>query len=899
MAGNTTSSGGLLIDLPAMIQAVAGQRRSGVLVIGPTAETQRRLHFAAGQLVAVTGAGAPLFAKAVGWADVAPWTTLEPQLVQLAPEPPQVLASKLLELGILSQDALLDAVDCHCEEEFAVMLGWKEPKVVFLTDAGPTQDPWAKFQAELGVVINPGGMILECLRRQDELARAVGQVPDDWDVLVRVEHLEAPQDLSTDCRRMLDHIGTSLPLIDCRDHPRLTPFRAIHAQAELRRLGLLRLAGGPELVVLADAAFSRGNRRVALGLYQRAIACGQDGGRLHLHLAELHDHAGRAAEAAAEYLRAASGLNDHTATVVALRNALRLGGDPEAPLKGLAAIYTSANEREDAVGVWLELARHYEGKREFEQAVQAVNEAHEHGADPALTATVLARLAAAQGDRDQAAVQLEIAARAHRELGRPGDAIKAYQSLLALDPSRCDHARTCAELLVAEQRGTEARSVLRAAIAAQRNRTTTRRSANSTERRTAAQGESADASLLATYELLGRLDPEDAAVNDWLAKSYQKRSDRDGAVRQLRLASQAQARSGDDSGLIRTYERMIDLGGAEVEILLALAELRLKLGQEGEAAARWAQAVEALIAAGDLPRARTVLEAALVRVPAQITLRVRLAALAHRVGDRAATLREYRNAADLALGMCDEEAARDLLIQICRLRPDDLETRVRLARLLERNPGPEYDRLLRNVVQVAMQTNNHGIALEHARKRILGADGLAYEQRSELVALFNRIGDEVGELSHGRVLLEDLLEHGEIERAFELLQRLVASQPGNPDLVLQLADLHEALGDTRQSVRFLSHAVPLFQIEDRLGEARLQLDRIGALSGAPEDPVLASARNRLDHGQAIDWDKIRQEIEHSERRRVAEQIGTSTQRHEAGGHVSTGSRRAVPKQVAG
>jgi tetratricopeptide (TPR) repeat protein len=308
-------------------------------------------------------------------------------------------------------------------------------------------------------------------------------------------------------------------------------------------------------------------------------------------------------------------------------------------------------------------------------------------------------------------------------------------------------------------------------------------------------------------------------------------------------------------------------------VLVQLAKVRGRLGQDAAAGAAWAAAADAAIAVGALKDARTLIDAGTAASPAYLPLRVRQAQVAAREGDGAAALLAFRAGADLALGSGQLEAAKALLMQIRKLRVDDILVQVQLADVAEQLKDPQLDRMLRDVVRCAVRTSNQGIALQYARRRVAHAGQPGFEARAELVELLRRVGDHVGELATGRELLEQLLEHAEVEKALELLQRLVASNIRNADLVLQLADLFAAVDDTRQAGRFFRHAVSLLQVENRVAEAHKAIDHLAAIAG--DDEAIPAARAALDKGQVVDWDAIRLSLAADQRRRLANEIGTS------------------------
>jgi tetratricopeptide (TPR) repeat protein len=847
-----TPSNSNLVDLSGLVQSITSQGRNGMMTVQQGQET-RFLRFTAGQLQGMSGGPALAFAKALVWSQVLAPDQLAECLDSLDRSyRPEQLAQAVLDRGFATNDGLLDALDCYIEEGFSEILAWESPALAFSAEA--VEDAWAEFQQGLGVSVNPSSLLLEGLRRQDEHKAIEPYLPHPWDVLIQDNAQPVPNDLSPDAAGLLAVWTDGIAASNLFDHTQMPPFRVKTAIAHLRQIGVVRSGTAAEVVVWADDAHSHQRHRDAYGLYARALELGADSPRIHLHLAELAEHFGENEAAAAAYLATAAQMasSDTGGAVVALRNALRLGSDHETPLNQLLAIYLQNNETEEAIKVLMELAEFYEERLDFDQAAKVVRQAQELGADAVNAAMILARLASNQGDQELAALQLELAAHAAQYLGRKEEALTAWLQLIGLAPGRCEHARECAELLAEMDRNAEAIDVLHSTLETQ-------------------DGANEDA-LVATYELLARLSPVDTKAHDWLAQAYERRRDRDGATMQLKLIAESQAKAGDYEALISTLERILEVGGDQVDVLTKLAKVRTRLGQDTQAGEIWCRAVDAALALGQIKEARALIARALETNPACLQLRVRQAQVANRDGDAATALAAYRAGADLARGSGQRELARDLLGRIGRMRLDDVLVRVEMAELSEQLKDPQLDRYLLEVVQCAARTNNHGLALDSGRRRVALAGTPGFAQRRELVDLLHRIGDQAGELAEGRALLDLLLEHAEFEKAIDLLLRLVASNNSNPDLVLQLAEVYSAIGDGRQAQRFYRYAISLLQMENRLPEARLALDQLALL--AKEDPTIAIVRDLLEKGQPIDWEALRHSQSEDQRRRIVNEIGS-------------------------
>lgn len=842
-----------LVDLQSLMQAIAQNRRSGELTVAGEGE-ERRIRFAGGHITAMIGMRPDFLSRALCWAGVISRDKLQAVSSALPEHSRQHhLLQALLDKQLIDVSAALDAIDVLIEEEFTSLLTWSQPQLDFQERIRP--DPWADAQAALGVSISSSAILLECLRRQDELAAVSGHIPNAWDTLLLVPEVPVPEGLSEDAKQFLLDWRDGIPCGAYLESYRMPTFRATLALVTLRRAGVVRLSTAPELVMQADQANQAGNHRKAFGLYRRALALGHDTPRIHLQIAELAERSGDKAMAAESCLLAAAQLSEPAAAAAALHNALRLGADREGTLTQLVALHVSLGENESAAQALMELARLYERNRDFDQGVQALREAQGLGADSATTGLMLARLFVALGDADQATLQLELAARALHDSDRLPEAITAWRELVRLQPARCDYARECAELLIWNSDKQAAVEVLRTALVAQRK-----------------LGNPVGEELLLTmYELLAKLDPAEVMAHDWLAKAYERRRDRDGATAQLRLAAAAQEKSGDDGDLAKTLERILELDPNQVDVLDWLAKVRLRLKQDGLAGALWAKSADAALSQGLRKEARAMLEAAVARLPGNPQLRARLALVANRENDRPEATRHYLAAADLSRGCGDLAAARDHLVQASRMKPDDLLVRVRLAEVAEELRDAGLERIVAEVVRLAVRSNNNGIALEYARKRIALESG--FEARSELIELLRRVGDHPAELAAGNELLGEVLSAGKYDQAVELLSRLVASHPKNADLVLQLAEAHNCLGDARQALRCYRHGVVLLQMDSRLQDAKDVLEQIAALSEEAE--VVEVARERLEQGQPVDWDKIRVEISQGARRKAVERLSES------------------------
>ncbi|MBA3847365.1 MAG: hypothetical protein H0X45_12095, partial [Planctomycetes bacterium] len=548
-------------------------------------------------------------------------------------------------------------------------------------------------------------------------------------------------------------------------------------------------------------------------------------------------------------------MDDAGSAVVALRSALRLGSDRRSPLERLLAIYRRLEAKDEAVPLLLELAEIYENSKEVDLAAVAVRDAQELGADATACARLRARLAMAEGDMEQAVIQLELVARGTQAQGLHQEAADAFKQLLDVMPARGEYALARAESLAALGNKDETIKTLRAAL----------------------EHQQVDDLQVALYEMIAKVNPGDFQAHDWLAKAYQKHKNRDGATEQLKLVASAQDKSGDHAALASTLEQILQLGGEQIVVLKRLALVYSRLGQEGKASATLVRAVDSALAAGHLDEARDMCEVAVELDPSNLLLRIRMAHVSHRQGHADVAELHFRAAARIARGVGKPEVAQKMIVYLRNLRPDDLLVRIEHAELAIELADPTLDDALRDLVHFAARTENFGIALGYAKKRVELAGKDAYHARTELVELMRRMGDTAGELKAGKELLDDLLERGDFEHAVELLKRLVASNSRNSDLVLHLAELIGGLGDQRQSQRFYRHAVTLLQLEGRIDEANKILDLLEHVGEDSE--TVRIAREHLGKGQALEWDAIKFSLSHRDAKKIAQDIVSMSGAH--------------------
>lgn len=835
--GHESSGYGALIELPDLLQNLGQGRRSGSLTITGSGG-QRSLHLVDGVVVAVTRPSHGALYRGLLWVGLLAPRSLEGQI---AGDPTRMadedLAQRLIAKGLVPEDGIRDAIDCLIEEAVTTILGWQDIRPEFIADQPLTG--WASYQQQLGTRIPTSAVLMESLRRQDELKRVADSIPGRWDVLLRdAGLLKAGLQLSESAQRMLKMLVDGRPFGALADVCAMPPWEARFTAGLLVQQGMLRLADSNELLMYADRSRSSGHIRMAEGLYRRALERGAAASRIHVAMAELAERRGDETQAATDYLAAAELLEGENPSeaVLALRNAMRLGADRAACLNQLEQIYERLDEAEDAIDVLFQLAQFHEEHDQIPDAIEAVRSALRLGADPVRCSQVIAALALLIDRTDEALLQLEYMVQAADDAGRDDEAFTARRQVLRLAPGRVVIAVSVVERMRQGGRDDEAASIASAAIAA-------------------APADAPERQVLKLREHLAELRPDDVANHQELAKAYQHAKDRDGASRQLALMADAQEREGQDADLAVTLDRIVALGNSDVVTLVRLAQVNVRLDHERAAADAWLRAVDEAMAQGDGATARQQVEAALAELPTYPGLHLRLGQLAARGGELELATTAFRNAADLARITGDERVAQQAMSQALAQQPDDLALRLQAVDMAVARGGDDVDQRLAGLIRFASEQHNLGLALTRSRQRVELAAMPAFEQRLELVDLLRRCRRHQEELSQGRRLHNELSRAGHHDQALQLLEDLSRSHSEHADLAADLGDALMAADQAKAAAGAYRHAVTLFQQQDRNNDARRVLQRL-AEGGGDHDEV-NRALELLEMGQAINWQVIR------------------------------------------
>jgi tetratricopeptide (TPR) repeat protein len=869
-----------IIDFPILVQTLSNQGRTGLLYIGSDdKQRQFRIAFQNGQICGSEANDGFTLYHALRWIGL---LTPERYVESGVPSEDALddlsLAHYLLERNVITKDGIRDAIECLIEERaIAIITKLNQPTLNFREDEEFSH--WLVYQAELGINLGNGGLIMEGVRIQDEIGRLGGISFRDDDLYIHAETSgefdpQAPESILFLGWRNRETVATNLR------NSGLPPSTANLAFLSVINQRLLRRASVAELVIMADQLKDAGMDREREQVLRQAVQMGANNPRLFLQLAYLAESRKDYRLAADDNLRGGLALVHQNPKVAAkaLTKAREFGAERLECLQGMLACYKSQDDVQGSCTILLQMADCHEGDGHIEDAIDAVREAQELGADPVACALSLAKLQMNTEDPLNAVMQLQSAAHLALQDHRTDAAVNAWEKILQLQPGNLEVSLLLAQHLSKSRQQAEAVDLIHKAL-----------SATATDR--------INEQVVALRELLAKLDTTDHQNHQILAHIYQKQQDVNNAVEQLQLVAKSYESDGNWAELAKVLKRILDIDQNRLRERVQLAQVLVRIGYTKASAEAWNQAVHSALSRGKTNDARDFCEEALEQHPGHAELHAQLAAISFREANQRKAVAHYQRAAFLALGQEDRGMAKIMLNQLVALKPDDLFLRQQLAHICILDRDEQSEDNLRALIRTAMRTNNLGIALEHAYQRVLIAKSPGFEPRSELVEMLRRAGRHEEELDEGESLFHDLLAEGEFHQALALQQRLVASNSENGNQVRNLGEVFEALGDRRQAVRCYRHAATLFQQEGRIDDTKDMLVRLAELTSS--SPDVQRAQRYCDKGLAINWDAIRSELAAKHKKQImtsATESGRNaalTRRHRrASGEGSTSTTRS-------
>lgn len=831
MSGETsTIQRATRIPLPELLQALAHQRQNGLLEVS-VGDRRLLLLIDEGHLAAISGLPPGGFLRAAVWGEVVDCRLVEEVGGEDVLDLPDYDAARLMvKKKVLDQKRLKEAIEVLLAEAFCDLLS-TERRWEYV-DEVPV-DQWMGLLQKLKVALPMGGLLMEAVRRQDELAEIEDFDLDPNDLLKGDPDKIRAAELDDRERAVAEAYARGLTFAEVARETWIPDWHVRFIAASLQHRGLLRLAAPADLVVQADADLAEGRNRRAEGLYRRSLARGSDFARVYLALGELGEEREDHEQASADYLTAASRFEATRPedAVAAYEKAMELGADPEPCLNRLFQIYTEQGDDDQRIDVLFALADHHRRRADLEQASQVVARAEQMGADRRRCVRYLADLAAEEGARDQALAQWQTLAHLCAEADDAEGLRLAREKILDIDPGRLPVVQDLAQALIQADEEEAAVRRLRAGIGAPIH-----------------HGDLDH--LIACRELLAKLDPDDASNTAWLSKAYHKRSDRDEGVQRLYELAERQADAADDENLRKTLARLVDLDGSDMRAWGWLAETEWRMGLTAEALRSWHKAVDAAIANEEFGSAREMAEVGLAEVPCDLRLQLALVRCASRLGDLERAREGARSAGRLALVAGEAEVALQCYVQLLSQVHGDLALHAEAIEAAEQLGDDErLVEILEEAIRAAEGSHDFGLAVRWSELLLRHVSGDSWLQRERHIELLGKAGDEVQMLQRGRELAVDLMADEEAGRELRLLERLIKHFPNETVLHLRHVRLCAETNRVEEFRAAFPRAVAVLQQAGEADQARELIEEMR--SRFPEEQIFDRLSGAIEEGRSV------------------------------------------------
>jgi tetratricopeptide (TPR) repeat protein len=270
-----------------------------------------------------------------------------------------------------------------------------------------------------------------------------------------------------------------------------------------------------------------------------------------------------------------------------------------------------------------------------------------------------------------------------------------------------------------------------------------------------------------------------------------------GKIDRIKITENAERliKSGRSGEAVAEYEKLLDGSAQDIPTRNILADLHIGLGHEERAVKIFRGNVAALENQGSYSQALALCKRIIKLVPGDVEILIKMGDLYSALGFMVEAKQQYGLAAEAGDGITEPRALAALYEKVIGLDRADLETRLKLARLLI-NAG-QIDRAASELNETAEVLLGRGEAaeagriLQEARKikdgdartlgnlaRVLGAD----HRGEEAIAMVEEIVARRGARADLLALLGDLLLNARQDaRAAEIFDRLLTEDPDNAD----------------------------------------------------------------------------------------------------------------------
>ncbi|MEN6627183.1 MAG: tetratricopeptide repeat protein [Candidatus Sumerlaeia bacterium] len=597
----------------------------------------------------------------------------------------------------------------------------------------------------------------------------------------------------------------------------------------------------------ARAMDARGEADAALKLLERASAAAPDDIETLAELVRAADKAGRAELHQREGMRLAGGyelagrLDDALAIYETLSS--RNPAEP-AFLKPICELYSRRGMKPEAVGAWTRLFEVHRDGHRFEPARLALESALTFDPENPRLLESMGDLCLTLGRRPEGVGFLMKSAAARRDIGEWGLARDLAERALKLDPLDIDLRRLLAEVL--EEMGRQAEAAAEYVQVG----------------RALAEAHRAEEARAVLSHLLV-LDPARHDERELLARLLAREGRIEEAVEQYRRLLEFVAGDEDARPAIKYCRQILALDNDNAMAHERLCDIYEKAQKLRQAFSECEWLAEFHAGCGELEAALKAAGRGLAWFPEELAMRRRVVELLVGLDRGAEAAAQLVQVASLAEARADAPSTAWALDLACKLEPDDLEHRRRLADFQERTGAAADARQTRlELIDRLLAAGEMEPARQLAERVVdsAGADEAAV--RGQVAAIFDAAGLPEVAAYHYHQLARAAMAAGDPERARELANRTLGLKARHVGARQTLIEALVALHEANQAVEEYDR---LFEIYNEMEEWEPALATLQSMIElAPSRPgprrKLVDLLRRMNRGEAV-IDHLRRLVE--------------------------------------
>jgi tetratricopeptide (TPR) repeat protein len=329
------------------------------------------------------------------------------------------------------------------------------------------------------------------------------------------------------------------------------------------------------------------------------------------------------------------------------------------------------------------------------------------------------------------------------------------------------------------------------------------------------------------YKAAAKLDPRDATVHNLLGDLYAKRGNKKEAIGEYIEASGLYEKDGFGLRSIAICQKVVNIDPGQMTVRLKLADLYAGQKLPAEARAQYLLVADYHDEKGDVPAALEIFRKIADLEPGNLQVRVKLAGMFEKQKFPQKAAEEYVRAARGHLGTKDPGPAAELFARAFKLHPDNVEARFWLAdHHAQRRDWPVVVSLLEAPVAKGLRDTRLLVLYAEASTRV----NRPRDAVSVLEALRQGEPNSVPvNLALGRAYIRD----GEIEKGTSALDRCVSAHLAENRTDLALPLLHEMAEAAPDDERILRRILEVDSNDEMAAERLRHLASQAAEPPAP------------------------------------------------------------------